>query len=116
MNLMTMESSVLNETSAGFVQRDDFVARIIMRAWKDEFYMMRLLKEPESVLAEELGIAIPKDVEIRVLEETRDVRYIIIPFKRDNFPAATDEELAAGMAMTCPTATSTKISSPCDCG
>jgi Nitrile hydratase, alpha chain len=103
---------------SGFMQRDIFVARIVTRAWKDPAYMKRLLEDPKAVLADELGMAIPENVEVRVLEETQNVRYLAIPYKRENFQDVTDEELAAASLPTtlCPTNTSTAISSPCDCG
>ncbi|MBV9444543.1 MAG: NHLP leader peptide family RiPP precursor [Streptosporangiaceae bacterium] len=112
---MISQSSVLSRRFSG---RDEFVARVITRAWKDETYRKRLLQEPKTVLAEELGTAIPDNVEVRVVEETRNIRYIAIPYKRDNFMAVTDEELAGSEQPPpiCPTNTSTAITSPCDCG
>jgi Nitrile hydratase, alpha chain len=112
---MTVQPSV---RKSGFGERDEFVARIVTRAWKDEAYKRKLLDDPKAVLAEELGTAIPDQVEVHVLEETQNVRYIAIPYKRDHFPSVTAEELASGSSdvTKCPTNTSTAITSPCDCG
>lgn len=101
-----------------FTERDEFVARIIVRAWKDNAYKKRLLEEPKAILAEELGTTIPRDVEVRVLEETANTRYIVLPYKRENFLPLSAEELASGegQPQTCPTVTSVLITSPCDCG
>ncbi|TDC52495.1 NHLP leader peptide family natural product precursor [Actinomadura sp. KC345] len=100
-----------------FTEREAFIARIVSRAWKDSDYRSRLLDDPKGVLAEELGTDIPAHVEVHVLEEHPDVRYLLLPHQRDHFQALTENELAAGRSVpVCPTVTSTAITSPCDCG
>ena len=98
-------------------EREAFIARIVSRAWKDPEYKSRLLDDPKGVLAEELGTDIPAHVEVHALEERPDVRYLVLPHRRDHFQAPTEGELAAGRSLpVCPTVTSTAITSPCDCG
>ncbi|WP_437718446.1 NHLP leader peptide family RiPP precursor [Sorangium sp. So ce448] len=97
--------------------RDAFVAHIVSRVWKDEGYKQRLLKDPKAVLAEELGTQISEKVEVRVLEETPNVRYLVIPYSKDRFRTVTEVELlSASGSIGVATVTSTAISSPCDCG
>jgi hypothetical protein len=105
-------------TVTTLTNRDDFVAHIVSRAWKDESYRKRLLANSKAVLAEELGLEIPERVEVRVLEEEQNVRYLVIPYTRDKFhQPVTDAELASASGPVMgPTNTSTAITSPCDCG
>lgn len=73
------------------------------KAWSDEAFKERLLKEPARVLAEN-GIEVPPGVEVRVVENTADVTYLTLPPK----PAdeLSDEQLSgvaggAGQACCC---------------
>jgi nitrile hydratase alpha subunit len=55
-------------------------------AWyKSSAYRARTVKEPRQVLAE-FGTKLPDDVEIRVVDSTADMRYLVIPMR----PAGTE--------------------------
>lgn len=55
-------------------------------AWyKSSAYRARTVKEPRRVLAE-FGTVLPDDVEIRVVDSTADMRYLVVPMR----PAGTD--------------------------
>jgi nitrile hydratase alpha subunit len=55
-------------------------------AWyKSSAYRARTVKEPRNVLAE-FGTVLPGDVEIRVVDSTADMRYLVIPMR----PAGTE--------------------------
>jgi nitrile hydratase alpha subunit len=55
-------------------------------AWyKSSAYRARTVKEPRKVLAE-FGTKLPDDVEIRVVDSTADMRYLVIPMR----PAGTE--------------------------
>jgi len=56
------------------------MAKIIARAWSDESFKERLIANPRSVLAE-YEIFLPAGVEVKVLEQTVDVMYIVVPLK-----------------------------------
>jgi len=56
------------------------MAKIIARAWSDESFKERLIANPRSVLAE-YEIFLPAGVEVKVLEQTVDVMYIVVPWK-----------------------------------
>ena len=50
-------------------------------AWyKNPEYRSRVVIEPRAVLAE-FGTVLPEDVEIRVVDSTADVRYIVLPLR-----------------------------------
>ncbi|NEO57402.1 MAG: NHLP leader peptide family natural product precursor [Okeania sp. SIO3B5] len=54
-----------------------------IQAMEDEEFKQALLANPKTVLIEELGQAIPEKVEITVVEETADTRYLVIPPQPD---------------------------------
>jgi len=72
------------------MQRRDFEAKIVARAWADEGFRDRLKSDPRSAVAEETGITVPESIQIEVLEETPDKAYLVIPADRAAIP---DEEL-----------------------
>ena len=72
------------------MQRRDFEAKIVARAWSDESFRDRLKADPRSAVAEETGITVPESIQIEVLEETPEKAYLVIPADRVSIP---DEEL-----------------------
>ena len=63
--------------------------------YKSRAYRSRMVREPRAVLAE-FGLALEKDVAIRVHDSTADMRYLVLPMR----PAGTegwDEERLAGL-------------------
>lgn len=52
---------------------------LIQRSLADESFRERLLTEPRVTIEQELGRKLPADLEIRVLEETPDTLYLVMP-------------------------------------
>lgn len=65
-------------------------AQIVAKAWDDASFKQRLLSEPKMVFQEN-GINIPDELEIRVLENTVDSVYFILPIKPSE--ELSDEQL-----------------------
>jgi len=64
-------------------------------AWyKSLAYRSRAVSEPRAVLAE-FGVELDPDVELRVLDSTADVRYLVVPRRPDDTEGLTADELAA---------------------
>lgn len=59
------------------------MAQVIDNATRDESFKKRLLAEPKAVL-EEYGISLPKDLEVKVLEQTDKSKYVILPYKPED--------------------------------
>ena len=59
--------------------RDDAEKQLIAKAFKDPKFREGLLKDPRSVISKELGVEIPKDISINILEETADRVYLVLP-------------------------------------
>lgn len=68
--------------------RRDVEDRIVQRAWRDDDYRQALLGNPKAALEQELGSSIPGNVQVKVLEESDDTVYLVLP-KR---PESTESE------------------------
>jgi nitrile hydratase len=63
-------------------------------AWyKSSAYRARTVKEPRKVLAE-FGTVLPDDTEIRVVDSTADMRYLVIPMRPAGTEGWSEERLA----------------------
>jgi len=63
-------------------------------AWyKSKEYRSRIVAEPRAVLRE-FGTSIAEDVEIRVVDSTADVRYLIVPVRPADTERLTESQLA----------------------
>jgi nitrile hydratase subunit alpha len=64
-------------------------------AWyKSLSYRSRAVSEPRAVLAE-FGVELDPDVELRVLDSTADVRYLVVPERPEGTDGLSEAELAA---------------------
>jgi hypothetical protein len=64
--------------------RKDFEAQIVAKAWRDPAYKQRLLKDPRSVLQEELqtidpSVKLPPDLKVSVHEESPTQYHLVLP-------------------------------------
>jgi nitrile hydratase len=57
-------------------------------------YRSRAVSDPRGVLAE-FGVELDGDVELRVLDSTADMRYLVIPHRPASSEGMSEEELAA---------------------
>ena len=57
-------------------------------------YRSRAVSDPRGVL-DEFGVELDDTVEVRVLDSTADIRYLVIPRRPDGTEAMTEDELAA---------------------
>ena len=61
--------------------------------YKSLNYRSRVVVEPRSVLRE-FGLELPPDVEVRVLDSTADMRYLVIPMRPAGTEGMSEEKLA----------------------
>jgi Nitrile hydratase, alpha chain len=59
--------------------RYEIERKLIERSLQDEAFRQRLLADPQAALEEELGARLPKEVEVRAVEETADTIYLVLP-------------------------------------
>jgi nitrile hydratase alpha subunit len=57
-------------------------------------YRSRAVSDPRGVLSE-FGLELGEEIEVRVLDSTADVRYLVVPRRPDGTEAMDEEELAA---------------------
>ena len=57
-------------------------------------YRSRAVSDPRGVL-EEFGLELGEDVELRVLDSTADIRYLVIPRRPEGTASLDEDELAA---------------------
>ena len=69
----------MSEASAGGVSRAEMERRLIERSLEDAEFRQRLLDDPKGTLAQELWSVLPERVEVRVVEESSDTIYLVLP-------------------------------------
>ena len=57
-------------------------------------YRSRAVSDPRGVL-QEFGVALEDDVEVRVVDSTADIRYLVVPRRPDGTDSLSEDELAA---------------------
>lgn len=62
--------------------------------YKSREYRSRAVREPRAVLTE-FGTNIPETTEVRVLDSTADIRYLVIPRRPAGTDGMSEDELAA---------------------
>jgi hypothetical protein len=54
-------------------------SRLIARAWRDPAFRAALRADPKAAFEQELGMRLPAELEIRVLEDTPVLYHFVIP-------------------------------------
>ena len=74
--------------------RRDLEVQLIDRACSDAAFKEALLRDPKPALKTEIGIDLPEEIELRVVEETPDTIYLVLPEPPDPCrPELSEEEL-----------------------
>lgn len=58
---------------------EDVRRRLVQRAAEDADFRDKLLGDPKATIEEEMGASLPGDIEIRVVEETAETVYLVLP-------------------------------------
>ena len=72
--------------------------KLVAKAWSDDDFKAQLLSDPMTVFKEN-DLIIPEGIEVRMVENTENIRYFILPPEPSE--ELTDEELD-GAAGGCP--------------
>jgi hypothetical protein len=70
-------------------RRESLADQVIDRAGRDPQFRSELLRNPTETVEQELGVGIPAGMEIRVVEETASLLYLVLPPE----PVAVGREL-----------------------
>ena len=68
----------MNEAAFGN-RKVDAKQALIQKSLEDESFRGRLLADPKVTIEREFGSKLPEDLEVRVVEETRDTVYLVLP-------------------------------------
>jgi hypothetical protein len=68
--------------------RKELEAEIIAKAWKDERFRQELLSNPKEAITKTLGAKLAENLEIRVVQETPNNLYLVLPVKPDHTSAS----------------------------
>jgi hypothetical protein len=74
---------------------DRIVAQITARAWSDEQFKLRLLREPAAVMRE-YGIDVPMDINVYMHENTAANRHVVLPRIPPDFDPNKPPSVALG--------------------
>jgi hypothetical protein len=77
--------------------RRDVELQLIEKAWKDDVFRQALLTDPQGAVERELGAKLPAGVQVKVLAESADTFYLVLPANPDRAPAGelSDQQLDA---------------------
>ncbi len=79
----------MTEASGG--GRAELERRLLQRSLDDEEFRQRLLEDPRGAVEQELETQLPDNVEVRVVEESADTIYLVLP---SDSPIGKGEELS----------------------
>ena len=69
----------MSEASAGGGSRAEMERTLVQRSMEDEDFRQRLLDDPKAAVEQELATQLPEDVEVRVVEESQQTIYLVLP-------------------------------------
>jgi Nitrile hydratase, alpha chain len=69
----------MTEASGGGGSHTEVERRLMKRSLEDEEFRQRLLADPKGTMEHELGSRLPESVEVRVVEETPEIIYLVLP-------------------------------------
>jgi hypothetical protein len=77
--------------------RRAFELQLIEKAWKDDAFRQALLTDPQGAVERALGGKLPAGIQVKLLAETPDTCYLVLPANPDRAPAGrlTDQQLEA---------------------
>lgn len=64
--------------------RQELAAALIAKAWESESFRQELLSHPKDAIAKRLGIDLAESIDIRVVQETPNNLYLVLPMNPDN--------------------------------
>jgi hypothetical protein len=85
----------MTEAAGGAGSRAEMERRLIERSLEDEEFRQRLLDDPKAAVEQEIGSGLPEGVQVRVVEESSDTIYLVLPSASVVGGSLSDEDLEA---------------------
>lgn len=76
-NLALWSYQLQRDSKLAIRTRKDLEAHLIARAFEDERFKQELIANPKLVVEKELGTKLPESLEIKVIEETETIVYMV---------------------------------------
>jgi hypothetical protein len=97
-NLPLWSYQLQQDSQLAVKTRKDLEIHLITRALKDEDFRQELVANPKAVVEKEIGAKLPEELDIKVLEETEDTLYMVLPC--NPYEGISEEELKSLIGMT----------------
>jgi hypothetical protein len=96
----------MSEAAAGGGGRAEMERRLVQRSLEDEDFRQRLLDDPKAAVEQELGTRLPESIEVRVVEESPQTIYLVLPsaspfVEGEELSDRELEEVAGGLSSEC---------------
>ena len=65
--------------------RKKIETKLIEKALDDAAFREKLTQDPKAAIAQELGIQLPPEIEVKVVQETPEILYIVLPSQPEGF-------------------------------
>lgn len=62
--------------------RKIFEELLVTKAFQDTSFKRELIENPKIAIAQNFGVQLPVDIEIRVLQEDEKVLYVVLPYTK----------------------------------
>jgi hypothetical protein len=100
----------MSEAAAGGGGRAEVERTLVQRSMEDEDFRQRLLDDPKGTVEQEMGSRLPDSIEMRVVEESADTIYLVLPSaspigQGDELSDQELEAVAGGASAMCPSIT-----------
>lgn len=79
------------------VNRKDMEMQLIAKAQADKAFRQALLNDPKAAIEQELGGSLPQGMDIKVVEETADTLYLVLPSTEGQLSEADLDHVAGGV-------------------
>jgi hypothetical protein len=87
----------LMSDASGRGRRAEMERTLVQRSLQDEDFRQKLLDDPKATVEQELATQLPEDVQVRVVEESADTIYLVLPFTPADLQTGelSDQDLSA---------------------